>query len=48
MYFIVEADSIEKVGSFLLPLLKLGSSEITPVTDFVEEFKRKMDEAKRM
>jgi len=41
VYFIVEADSIEKVGAFLLPLLKLGYAEITPVTDLVEEVKRK-------
>jgi len=48
VYFIVEADSVEKVGTFLLPLLKLGSAEITPVTDLVEEIKRKMEEAKKM
>lgn len=41
VYFIVEADSIEKVGSLMIPILKLGSAEITPVTDLVEEVKRK-------
>ena len=48
VHFIVEADGIEKVGSFLLPLLKLGSAEITAVTDLVEEVKRKMEEAKKI
>ena len=47
-FFIVEADSSEKVGGFLLPLLKLGNAEIRPVTDLVEEVKRKMEEAKRI
>ena len=41
VYFIVETDSAEKVGSFLLPILKLGWAEITPVTDLVAEVKRK-------
>ena len=47
-FFIVEADSAEKVGAFLLPLLKLGSAEIRPVTDLIEEVKRKLEEAKKM
>ena len=47
-FFIVEADSAEKVGAFLLPLLKLGSAEIRPVTDLAEEVKRKLEEAKKM
>jgi len=46
-FFIVEAYSAEKVGAFLLPLLKLGSAEIRPVTDLVEEVKRKLEEAKK-
>ncbi len=45
-FFIVEADSAEKVGAFLLPILKLGSAEIIPVTDLVEEVKRKEEETK--
>lgn len=48
VYFIVEADHIEKVGSFLLPLLKLGSADITPVTDLGEEVKKKLKEAKKI
>lgn len=48
VYFIVDSDTLEKVGSFLLPLLKLGSAEITPVTDLVEEFKKKMEETKEV
>ena len=47
-FFVVDADSAEKVGSFLLPLLKLGSAEIKPVTDLVEEVRRKLEEAKKM
>ena len=46
-YFIVEADTAEKVGAFLAPLLKLGFAEIRPVTNLVEEVKRKLEEAKR-
>lgn len=47
-YFIIEADSVEKVGSFLLPILKLGSAEIRPVTDLVAEVKKKIEESKKM
>ena len=47
-YFIVEADSIEKVGSFLLPLVKLGSADVTPITDFLDEIKRKLEEANKI
>ena len=46
-YIIVEADAAEKVGAFLTPLLKLGFAEIRPVTNLVEEAKRKLEEAKR-
>nr|MDO8132638.1 hypothetical protein [Candidatus Njordarchaeum guaymaensis] len=46
-FFIIEADSAEKVGAFLLPLMKLGSARIRPVTDLVEEVKRKIEETKR-
>jgi len=46
-YFIVEADTAEKVGAFLAPLLKLGFAEIRPVTNLFEEVKRKLEEAKR-
>ncbi len=47
-FFIVDADSAEKVGAFLLPILKLGSAEIRPVTDLIEEVKRKIEESKKM
>ena len=46
-YFILDADSAEKVGKFLLPILLIGTAEITPVTDLVEEVKRKLEEAKK-
>jgi len=46
-YFIIEADTAEKVGAFLAPLIKLGFAHITPVTDLAEEVKRKMEEAKK-
>ena len=48
VYFILEADSIEKVGAFLLPLLKLGSAEITAVTDLAQEVKRKLEQTKKI
>jgi len=48
VYFIIQADSIEKVGSFLLPLLKLGSAQITPITDLAAEVKKKLKEAKKI
>jgi len=45
-FYVVEADSAEKVGAFLLPLMKLGSAETRPVTDLAEEVKRKVEEIK--
>ena len=46
-YFILEADSAEKVNAFLFPIVMIGTAEITPVTDLAEEVKRKLKEAKR-
>jgi len=46
-YFVLEADSVEKVGKFLFPILTIGTAEITPVTDLAEEVKRKLAEAKK-
>ena len=46
-YFILDADSAEKVGKFLFPILLIGTAEITPVTDLAEEVKRKLEEAKK-
>mgnify|MGYP001028471666 CR=1 FL=1 len=47
-YFILDADSAEKMGKFLFPILMIGTAEITPVTDLVEEVKRKLGEAKKI
>lgn len=47
-YFVLDADSAEKVGKFLLPILVIGTAEITPVTDLVEEVRRKLEEAKKL
>jgi len=47
-YFILDADSVEKVGKFLLPILLIGTAEITPVTDLAEEVRRKLEEAKKI
>jgi len=47
-YFIIDADSAEKVGKFLLPILLIGTAEITPVTDLAEEVRRKQEEAKKI
>jgi len=46
-YFVLDADSAEKVGAFLFPILMVGTAEITPVTDLAEEVRRKLEEAKR-
>jgi len=46
VYFMLDADSAEKVGKFLFPILLIGTAEITPVTDLAEEVKRKLEEAK--
>ena len=47
-YFILDADSAEKIGKFLLPILLIGTAEIAPVTDLAEEVRRKMEEAKKI
>jgi len=47
-YFILDADSIEKVGKFLFPILMIGTADITAVTDLAEEVRRKLAEAKKM
>lgn len=47
-YFILDADSAEKVGKFLFPILMIGTAEITPVTDLAEEIRRKLKEAKKI
>lgn len=44
-YFIIEADSAEKITLFLMPLLKLGSAEIRPVSRADDTFMRKMEKA---
>jgi hypothetical protein len=46
-YFILDADSAEKVGKFLLPILLIGTAQITPITDLAEEVKRKIEESKK-
>ena len=47
-YFILDADSVEKVGKFLFFILMIGTAEITPVTDLAEEVKIKLAEAKKV
>ena len=45
VYFIVEADSTEKLSFFLMPLLKLGSAEIRPVSMVDEAYMQRMEKA---
>ncbi len=47
-YFIIDADSIEKVNAFLFPILFIGNAEINSVTDLAEEVRRKLEEAKKV
>jgi hypothetical protein len=47
-YFILEADSAEKIGKFLFPIMMIGTADITPVTHLVEEVKRKLKESKKI
>ena len=46
-YFILDADSAEKVGKFLSRITLIGTAEITPVTDLAEEVTRKLEETKK-
>jgi hypothetical protein len=45
--FILGADSAQKVRKFLVPIVVIGTAEITPTTDLAEEVKTKIEEAKR-
>lgn len=44
VYFILEADSVEKLADFFEPALNIGHAEIRPVEDGLAAVKRRMRE----
>jgi hypothetical protein len=40
LFFIIDTDSVEKIERFFEPVLKMGETEITPVTSALDTIKR--------
>jgi hypothetical protein len=40
LYFIIDSDSVEKIERFFTPVLKMGETEINPVSNALDTIKR--------